>query len=217
MRHGSKTEPQPSPWLQSREKRFYDVAGALGALMVAGPIILASAAITYLRDRQNPFFIQSRLGRAGEAFPVYKLRTLRGTEDYGGIGQGPKDDRATRFGSMLRKYAFDELPQLWNVLKGDMSFVGPRPPCDGEVEAMQATLPPQEFEAWEHAYTATRPGLISRYAVETRMTPMEERDTPAFYRLRIDMDRTYAAEASRMLDLRLCRAMFATAREVVLE
>ncbi len=191
-------------WILSREKRAYDIAGAATALVIAAPIIAVSALATAVRDKKNPFFVQQRIGKDGEKFSMFKIRTLEETGDYSGVGQGPQDSRATRLGAFLRDYAIDELPQLWNVIKGDMSLVGPRPPCGGEVEVMEESLTPDEFSAWKDAYMAGRPGLVSRYAVETRFTPPEERSKPEFYKQRTEWDQEYTSNADRMHDLQLC-------------
>jgi lipopolysaccharide/colanic/teichoic acid biosynthesis glycosyltransferase len=204
-----------NPWLTSIEKRTYDVLGAGTGLILAAPVIALAALATAVHDRKNPFFVQQRLGQNGERFSVYKIRTLRETGDYGGIGRGPQDDRATKLGALLRKYAIDELPQLWNTLKGDMSLVGPRPPCDAEVAMMAETLAPDKFSEWRDAYTACKPGLVSRYAAETRNSTSADRQDPSFYQQRADWDIDYAENASRAYDLRLCCGALAVAGHIL--
>jgi lipopolysaccharide/colanic/teichoic acid biosynthesis glycosyltransferase len=107
-------------------KRSLDIIGAAAALLIAAPIIAGSALAIWISMGSPVFFRQERAGRDGRLFRVVKLRTM---------SCGPRPDgktasdehRLTREGSFLRRTSLDELPQLWNVLKGDMSLVGPRP------------------------------------------------------------------------------------------
>jgi lipopolysaccharide/colanic/teichoic acid biosynthesis glycosyltransferase len=109
-------------------KRIFDVAGAAVALVLAGPLLLLCAAAVRLESRGPVFFRQWRVGQNGKPFQVIKLRTMVPGADK----QGPKitasgDPRITRVGRILRKTKMDELPQLFNVLRNEMSLVGPRP------------------------------------------------------------------------------------------
>lgn len=120
-----------SPGLRWRlaVKRLLDVVFAVLGLVLSGPLILVLA---WLVKRTSPgpaFFVQERLGRYGKVFKLYKLRTMvEGAENMGpGLSLLPNDPRITRLGRFLRATSLDELPQLWNVLRGDMSLVGPRP------------------------------------------------------------------------------------------
>ncbi len=102
----------------------------LGGLIFVGTLpIMAICALAVRLDSPGPiFFIQHRQGFAGEIFPIVKFRTMRVMENGDEVKQATKDDdRITRVGAFLRRYSLDELPQLWNVLRGDMSLVGPRP------------------------------------------------------------------------------------------
>ena len=209
---GRKMGPPVSSWLRSSKKRDYDILLASGALVVSAPVIALAALTVLVKDRQNPLFRQERLGQDGKVFSIYKLRTLKGAQEHDGIGQGPQDQRATVFGRFLRKYAIDELPQLINVLEGDMSIVGPRPITLAERERMKQVLAPEEFASWEASYTAGRPGLVSEYAVTTRFMPPDDRDTPNYYRNRAILDEAYAQNASPHVDAELCGSVFATAR-----
>lgn len=212
---GNKPRKEGAAWLDSKEKRFYDVGLASCALIISAPVVVSAAIATAVRDRQAPFFHQPRLGRNGSYFQVHKIRTLQGVADHGGLGRGPSDDRATRLGAVLRKYALDELPQFWNVLRADMSIVGPRPINQGDYDAMRHQLDAADFESWERAYTSCRPGLISHNAIATRHDTAEMHATTDFQQRRADYDGNYVRNASRMADLRLCCGMLATALTVI--
>jgi lipopolysaccharide/colanic/teichoic acid biosynthesis glycosyltransferase len=110
-------------------KRFFDVIGALLGLIVIGPLLLLLALLIRRESPGPAIFTQQRVGQWGRSFTLYKLRTMvQGAERQGaGLAIVKEDPRITRLGGILRKLSLDELPQYLNVLKGDMSFVGPRP------------------------------------------------------------------------------------------
>ncbi|MBS7809332.1 sugar transferase [Roseococcus pinisoli] len=101
-------------------KRCFDVAGAVGLLMLASPALVLVALLVRVRLGPPVLFRQARAGREGEVFLIHKFRTMR-------AGPGEDAERLTPLGRRLRATALDELPQLWNVLRGEMSLVGPRP------------------------------------------------------------------------------------------
>jgi len=101
-------------------KRLFDATAAAAALVALGPLLAALAVLTWLRMGRPVLFRQWRAGREGRPFLLVKFRTMR-------AGPGPDEERLTPFGSWLRRTSLDELPELWNVLVGDMSLVGPRP------------------------------------------------------------------------------------------
>ena len=110
-------------------KRAFDVAMSLGALVLLSPVLLLAALAIKLEDGGPVFFLQRRLGRGNRFFWIYKLRTMKvaaGDAD-GKRSTGRDDERITRVGRFLRRTSIDELPQLFNVVKGEMSIVGPRP------------------------------------------------------------------------------------------
>jgi len=112
----------------SRAKRTFDVLVACFALLLFLPLLLTVAMMIRLESPGPAIFRQRRTGYQGRIFIIYKFRTMTVTEDGGQIRQATKDDkRVTAIGAVLRKLSIDELPQLWNVLKGDMSIIGPRP------------------------------------------------------------------------------------------
>jgi lipopolysaccharide/colanic/teichoic acid biosynthesis glycosyltransferase len=126
-------------------KRTMDIAGALTGLVLLSPILLGVAVLIMLDSRGGPIFRQARVGRGGRIFTCWKFRSMvRGADqlldgllvnnEAEGIIFKMKDDpRRTRVGRFVRRTSLDELPQLWNVLSGDMSLVGPRPPTVREV------------------------------------------------------------------------------------
>ncbi|MBP7276494.1 MAG: sugar transferase, partial [Kiritimatiellae bacterium] len=110
-------------------KRAEDLIGSLTGLIIASPVILVAAALIRRESPGPAFFRQERCGRDGRAFTLIKLRTMRpdAEADSGPVWTAPDDPRRTRVGAVLRAWNIDELPQLWNVLRGEMSLVGPRP------------------------------------------------------------------------------------------
>jgi sugar transferase (PEP-CTERM system associated) len=124
-------------------KRALDVGLALVGLVVSAPFLLAAAALIKLTSPGGALYRQQRVGLNGRVFEIYKLRTMRADAE---AGTGPiwstlNDPRVTPVGRFLRKTRVDELPQLWNVLRGDMSFVGPRPERPQFVTQLTATIP----------------------------------------------------------------------------
>ena len=118
----------PLSWKERTFKRAFDVVGASLALIVFGPVLLLTAIMVKLTSKGPILFKQTRNGFSGRAFKIFKFRTMRVLEDGPSIVQAQKNDpRVTGIGKWLRKTSIDELPQLFNVLKGDMSLVGPRP------------------------------------------------------------------------------------------
>lgn len=108
--------------------RFFDILFSFFGLLICSPIFLLVALFIKIESRGGVFFLQDRVGRNDKDFRLIKLRTMfRETENRGGLTIGSRDNRITRAGYYLRKFKLDELPQLFNVLKGEMSLVGPRP------------------------------------------------------------------------------------------
>jgi lipopolysaccharide/colanic/teichoic acid biosynthesis glycosyltransferase len=150
-------------------KRFSDIAGAAALLVLLSPIMLLVFAILTLTTFGRPIFAQQRLGFRGRPFRMFKFRSMRldaeelrqfvVNEKDGPIFKNHQDPRITRFGRFLRASSIDELPQLFNVLKGDMSLVGPRPPIATEVA---------DYEPWQRRRLAVRPGLTCLWQVSGR-------------------------------------------------
>ena len=142
-------------------KRMFDVAVAACGLVVLAPLVLALAVWIRLDSPGPALFRQERVGRGGKTFRIHKFRTMRD----GPIGTGPAitvgaDPRITRAGAFLRRHKLDELPQLIDVLRGDMSVVGPRP----EVPRYVATYPP----ALRIKVLSVRPGITDPASLQFR-------------------------------------------------
>lgn len=102
-------------------KRLVDIAGALLLMLLGLPVVLFLTVVSFIAFRGRPFFVQDRVGQHDQIFRLLKFRSMRD-------GKGLTDDeRLTAWGRFLRESSLDELPQLWNILKGEMSFIGPRP------------------------------------------------------------------------------------------
>lgn len=117
-------------------RRAFDIAAAALGLIAASPLLVAAMIAIPLESRGSPFYRQRRVGLGGVEFEMLKLRTMRQGADAAGIGTAvtADDPRVTRIGRVLRPAALDELPNLVNVLKGEMSIVGPRPTIAAQVE-----------------------------------------------------------------------------------
>lgn len=152
-------------------KRVIDILGSFTGLLVLSPLFIVIALIVKFTSKGPVFFSQKRVGRNGKAFDMYKFRSmvvnaeelkekLAAQNEMSGPMFKMKDDpRVTKVGKFIRKTSIDELPQLWNVLKGDMSLVGPRPSLPKEVA---------QFEGWMHRRLEVKPGLTCYWQVSGR-------------------------------------------------
>jgi sugar transferase (PEP-CTERM system associated) len=128
--------------ISSAAKRMFDVAASGLLLALTFPVIVLFATLVKLDSRGPAFFRQVRVGLYGQPFTVLKLRSMRTDAEAGGAKWAEKDDpRITRIGRFIRKVRIDELPQVWTVLKGQMSFVGPRPEVPQFVDDLEEQLP----------------------------------------------------------------------------
>ena len=136
-------------------KRAFDLALALIGLLIASPVMLAVALAVRLSSRGPVLYHQERVGLNGATFMVHKFRTMQHDAEAGTgpVWSSPNDARVTPIGAFLRRARLDELPQLWNVLRGEMSFVGPRPERPSFVEQLTASIP---FYGQRHV---VKPGL----------------------------------------------------------
>jgi sugar transferase (PEP-CTERM system associated) len=141
--------------LSAAAKRLFDVAVSAAILILFAPLILATAALVRLESKGPAFFRQRRVGLYGQGFEILKLRSMREDAEVGGkaVWAQKDDPRVTRVGAVIRKLRIDELPQAWTVLKGEMSFVGPRPERPQFVADLEARLP---FYAERHV---VKPGI----------------------------------------------------------
>lgn len=116
-------------------KRLIDIVLSAFGLLVASPVLLPVMFLVWWQDKHSPFYVAPRVGRAGAPFRMVKLRSMVINADKSGVDStGSNDRRITRVGHFIRRYKLDELTQLWNVLKGDMSLVGPRPNVKRETD-----------------------------------------------------------------------------------
>jgi lipopolysaccharide/colanic/teichoic acid biosynthesis glycosyltransferase len=116
-------------------KRIFDIITASGGLIILSPILTLLTLLIWLQDFQSPFYISSRVGKNEKIFKIIKLRSMIVDADKSGVDStAANDHRITRIGHFIRSYKFDELSQLWNVVKGNMSLVGPRPNVKRETD-----------------------------------------------------------------------------------
>lgn len=138
--------------------RFFDILFSALGLIVLSPLFLVLYLLIRLESRGGGFYSQQRIGRGGKPFRLYKFRSMRvGSDKKGLITVGEHDNRITLTGAFIRKYKLDELPQLWNVLTGDMSLVGPRP----EVEKYTSLYTPEQRRVLD-----VRPGITDWASIE---------------------------------------------------
>ena len=171
-----------------RAKRAFDLAATATVGAVASPVLAAIAIVIKLESRGPVLFRQERVGRHGEAFEILKFRTL--------VDQAPRapgdylisaaDTRITRVGGFLRRWSLDELPQLWNIVRGDMSLVGPRPTLRYQVE---------KYDDFQRRRLEVPPGVTGWAQVAGR--------NALSWPERIKLDVWYVDHRSFMLDLRI--------------
>ena len=142
-------------------KRIFDFICSLGFIIVLSPIIFISILLIWLEDRKSPFYIAPRVGLNGKMFKIIKLRTMViDAEKYGVHSTAADDKRITRVGKILRKYKLDEMLQLVNVVKGEMSMVGPRPQVAWAVESYS--------EEEKKVLLNMRPGITDEASIKFR-------------------------------------------------
>lgn len=181
-------------------KRLFDIVVSFAALVLLSPVLFAIALLIFLDDpKGSPVFTQERVGRHGRKFKMYKFRTMvtdaenmlqelqEKNEKDGPVFKIKNDPRITKFGSFLRRSSLDELLQFINVLKGDMSIVGPRPSLPKEVK---------EYNAYEAQRLFITPGLTCIWQTSAH------RDSISFDEW-VDMDIKYIRERSWLGDLKL--------------
>ena len=181
-------------------KRAFDIAASFCALVVLSPVFLIISLIIYLDDPHgNPIFSQIRIGKNGKAFRFYKFRSmvvnaedlLAGLQNQNEMS-GPafkmkNDPRVTKVGRFIRKTSLDELPQLWNVLKGDMSLVGPRPPLPNEVE---------QYTEEQKKRLSVTPGLTCYWQVQPSRNDLDFGEW-------FELDMKYLRERSMKTDIKI--------------
>lgn len=169
-------------------KRLFDFLVAVVALLILSPVLLLIALLIKLTSRGTVLYIDTRVGQHGQQFAMYKFRTMVQSADQIGLGRAVavRDPRITRIGRWLRTWSLDELPQLLNVLRGEMSIVGPRPTIPAQVAL---------YSEHERQRLATKPGLTGWAQVNGRNNISWEQ--------RIELDIWYVAHQSFTLDLKI--------------
>jgi exopolysaccharide biosynthesis polyprenyl glycosylphosphotransferase len=175
-------------------KRLVDICLASLGLVLGFPVMAFAAVLIKSQDGGSVFYSQERVGKGEKPFRVYKLRTMRDQAENGTgpVWASPNDPRVTRIGHWLRKLRIDEIPQMWNVLKGEMSFVGPRPERPVFVEALQSKYPVYSLRH------LVRPGITGWAQVRCQYAASEEDNL-----LKLEYDLYYLQNASMLFDLRI--------------
>jgi lipopolysaccharide/colanic/teichoic acid biosynthesis glycosyltransferase len=174
-------------------KRLADLVIALPVAMLTAPLLALLALAVRLESPGDPIYRQTRVGKDGRLFEIYKLRTMvHGAEFTGaGLAIDAGDPRITRLGALLRRYSLDELPNLWNVVLGDMSIVGPRPTLKDQVD---------QYTERQRGRLAVKPGITGWAQINGRASlPWPER---------IELDLWYVEHCSLALDLRILSRTF---------
>jgi exopolysaccharide biosynthesis polyprenyl glycosylphosphotransferase len=179
-------------------KRLLDIGGAIVGLVILSPLLVGAAVLVRLRDGPPVLFRQTRIGLHGRPFTIYKFRTMVAdaedrlaevahlNERTAVAFKAANDPRVTSLGRTLRQSSIDELPQLWNVLLGQMSLVGPRPPLPSEVDL---------YDIWHRRRLSMKPGITGLWQVEARRDPDFDRW--------VERDLIYIDQWSLGLDLRI--------------
>jgi lipopolysaccharide/colanic/teichoic acid biosynthesis glycosyltransferase len=167
-------------------KRALDLVIAGLGTVITAPVIAVLALAIRLESPGHPIYTQTRIGLDGQPFRIFKLRTMVAGAEFTGAGlalnQG--DDRITRIGTLLRRYSLDELPNLWNVVRGEMSIVGPRPTIAIQV---------QQYTERQRGRLTVKPGITGWAQINGRASlPWAER---------IELDLWYVEHQSLRLDL----------------
>jgi hypothetical protein len=169
-------------WFHSREKRDFDLALCEVLVPIFLPVVATAAMLVVLEDGAPAIFAQERIGRNGEPFRMYKIRTM-GDADGSGPSLGPDDPRATLVGKLLRASIIDEFPQLWNIYQGEMTWCSTRSLVGSEIAramgsggpgqcdldlTMEDVLGPDLYEDWYHGFYKLVPGgLVSPFGNES--------------------------------------------------
>lgn len=167
-------------------KRLFDIVVSFFSLIILSPLFLFIIAVNYFTPNCKVFFSHERRGRSGKPFRIYKFQTMKNDTPNCATGELENPEQyITKFGAFLRKTSMDELPQLWNILKGDMSFVGPRPLISSEIRAHRLRL--------EYGVYRFRPGL-------TGWAQINGRDDISLMK-KMKLDKEYCDNWSLKLDL----------------
>jgi lipopolysaccharide/colanic/teichoic acid biosynthesis glycosyltransferase len=171
-------------------RRLFDITVGLIGTVLGAPLVALAALAIRLESPGDPIYTQVRVGRDGRPFRIFKLRTMvHGAEFTGaGLAISAGDARVTRVGALLRRYSLDELPNLWNVLRGDMAVIGPRPTLQHQVDA---------YTERQRGRLAVKPGITGWAQVNGRASlPWSER---------IELDLWYVEHRSMRVDVEILR------------
>ncbi len=210
MAYSNKTSLPPSiqahPSVDSKTKRLVDILGALVGLAITGLILLPIAIAIQLDNRGSIFYRQARCGLNGRTFKIWKFRSmvveadrlkhLVSNEAQGLIFKNQNDPRITRVGRFLRRTSLDEFPQFWNVLKGEMSLVGTRPPSVDEVML---------YERHHFQRLLVKPGMTGEWQVNGRS---QVGDFEKIVEMDLDYQRKWSLGYDLMLILRTFQVIF---------
>jgi lipopolysaccharide/colanic/teichoic acid biosynthesis glycosyltransferase len=169
-------------------RRLLDVVVGLVGSVLTAPVVVVLALAIRLESRGHPIYRQPRVGKDGRRFEIYKLRTMVSGAEFTGAGLAinERDDRITRVGAFARRYSLDELPNLWNVLRGDMSVIGPRPTLQSQVDT---------YTDRQLGRLRVKPGITGWAQVNGRTSlPWPER---------IELDLWYVEHRSLAVDLKI--------------
>ncbi|MCR4612893.1 MAG: sugar transferase [Bacteroidaceae bacterium] len=173
-------------------KRVGDIIGALSAMMILWPVFLVVYVLLKSDGTPSVLFCQERIGRGGKPFNLFKFRTMCDEKEDEPILAEDNDERLTPHGRFLRKHHLDELPQLWNVLIGDMSLVGYRPERQYFIDKIMAVNPDYQL------LYCSRPGITSYAAIHNGYTY-----TMAQMQRRLDLDLEYLRQRTLLLDIKI--------------
>lgn len=193
----SRTLSEASPWVLSLARRALEFVFSLLILIILLPLMIAAAALVLLGSDGPVFFRQRRMGRNGNEFTLYKFRSMRVEGECGSCITVVGDARITKIGAILRRYKLDEIPQFWNVLRGEMSLVGPRP-----------KLPHHEALHMESRPGITGVATLAFRREEELLSKIPEKDLDSFYEsfvkpAKAKMDMEYSRTATFGSDLRI--------------
>lgn len=180
-------------------KRLFDVVFSFMGIIVLSPVFLIVYIVLLIQNEGSVIFKQERIGYKGKAFNIYKFRTMYVNSESEGCPKlaSKGDERLTKVGRFLREHHLDELPQLFNVFKGDMSFVGPRPERQFYINQIREMNPDYDY------IYLMRPGLTSKATIYNGYT-----DTLDKMLIRLQMDLEYLQQRSIWLDLKLIFTTF---------
>lgn len=176
-------------------KRLFDIVLSLFAAIFAIPIVLITCLIVVMESKGSPIYLQERLGKNGVKFNIYKIRSMRiDAEKNGPQWANKNDDRVTKVGKFIRKTRIDELPQLYNVLKGDMTIVGPRP----------------ERPIFTYQFEQETPGFVNRLQVKPGLTGLAQVNGgyELNYKDKLKLDMEYIKNRGFLLDIKIILKTF---------